>query len=240
MWHAHRSRYLFQKILFYYILKPLPPPIPQFYLFLIFTSPIRALWNPSQILHNALHDFYFSFKSVPKDDDVCNLFESLENYVFRLTLLWWFLFWYMLFISFCFHSFVIFTFRLFLLISHCGTRTDEAWWVGRGEDREPGTHSPWSFWFMYQKTCKYASLQITSPSNDNLPQSALLFAQAGASLLSLPFEILVRSQACWAPIWFFHIFSFFPKHLFWAYRDSLNQFSGTDSSSVIPPCCTSL
>lgn len=74
-------------------------------------------------------------------------------------------------------------------------------------------HSTWSFWFMYQKTCKYASLRITSPTDDNLPQSALFFPQAGASLLSLPFEMLVRSQACWLPVWFFHVFSFVPKHL---------------------------
>lgn len=127
--------------------------------------------------------------------------------MFRLTLPWWFLFWYMLFISSCFHSFfVIFMYRLFMLISHCGTRTDEAWWVGRGEDREPEVHSTWSFWFTYQKTCKYASFQITSHINDNLLQSAVFFPQAGVSFLSLSFEILVRSQACRILIWFFHIF----------------------------------
>lgn len=103
--------------------------------------PIRALLNPSQILHNALHGLCFSFKSFSMMmfviylslwrtmcSDSLSFDASFGDFSFDICF----------FISFCFHSFfAIFMYRLFLLISHYWTRTDEAWWVGRGEAWKP-------------------------------------------------------------------------------------------------------
>lgn len=75
-----------------------------------------------------------------------NLFKSLEDYEFRLFLFGYFIFWHVSFTTLCFYLFLlILMHRSFLLISHCWTRTVEAWWAGKGQKSDVGTHFIWSF-----------------------------------------------------------------------------------------------
>lgn len=126
--------------------------------------------------------------------------------MFRLTLLWLISLLIYVFISFFYSFFVIFMYRSFLLISHFELGEMKHSRRGEEEKGKPGTHPTWSFWFIYQNTCKYASPYFSNPIN-NLPELVLFFIPAGASLLSSPLEILKRPRAQQVPIWSFDIIS---------------------------------